>query len=274
MPASWACSGALVNRTSFNRCNLPPWVIASREFDERPQPIELQGVREENRFLFDLLDGIDDPEERGRRFDAWLSVRFQLHHWQEQETPGARRSLRNGYARFLRGWGVDSSSVEGAVLKGWVESRMGVPPSFHREPLGTCHPAARQRYEADRTRGHAWTSAIDAQLDLLYTYTQYELGRRAPGERWITLWRGQNGLEDHEVVETLGRREWVLRMNNLCSFTDDAERAWEFGDAVLEARLAVPRVFFAGHLLPRALLRGEREFLVIGGEIRVRKLLA
>ncbi len=260
--------------TSFNRCNLPPWVIASPHFDEEPQPLEIQGVREENRYLFDLLDRIDDPEERGRRFDDWLSVRFQLHHWREQDTPGARRSLRNGYARFLRGWGVDSSSVEGAVLKGWVESRMGIAPSFHRAPLGSGETAARLAYEADRTRGHAWTSAIDAQLDLLYTFTQYELARRLPGVRWITLWRGQNRLEDHDVVRTLGPREWILRLNNLCSFTDDRERAWEFGDAVLEARLAVPRVFFAGHLLPRAVLRGEREFLVVGGDIRVRRLLA
>jgi NAD+--dinitrogen-reductase ADP-D-ribosyltransferase len=263
-----------VNRTSFNRCNLPPWVIASRHFDEDPQPIAIQGVREENRFLFDLLDRIDDAGERGRKFDDWMSVRFQLHQWQAQETPGARRSLKNGYLRFLRGWGVDSSSVEGAVLKGWVESRMGIAPTFHGERMDGADSPTWERYVSDRTRGHAWTSAIDAQLDLVYTFTQYELARRLPGARCLTLWRGQNRLEDHHVVEAIGRREWVLRLNNLCSFTDDAERAWEFGDAVLEARLAVPRIFFAGHLLPRSILRGEREFLVIGGEIRVKRLLA
>jgi NAD+--dinitrogen-reductase ADP-D-ribosyltransferase len=249
-------------------------VIASRGFDENPRPLAVQGVREENRFLFDLLDRIDDPDERGRKFDDWMNVRFQLHQWQAQETEGARRSLKNGYLRFLRGWGVDASSVEGAVLKGWVESRMGIPPTFHREAIGDEDGPARARFVSDRTRGKAWTSAIDAQLDLLYTYSQYEMGRRFPGERWITLWRGQNRLEDHHVVEALGPREWVLRMNNLCSFTDDVERAWEFGDAVLEARLATARVFFAGHFLPRSVLRGEREILVVGGEIRVRRLLA
>lgn len=267
-----------MNRTSFNRCNLPPWAIASRRFDEEPQPIAVQGVREENRFLFDLLDRLDDPGERARRFDDWMNVRFQLHQWQAQATAGARRSLRNGYLRFLRGWGVDSSSVEGAVLKGWVESRMGIPPTFHREPLsgpeGAPAEAARLAYAADRTRGHAFTSAIDAQLDLLYTFTQYELSRRLPGERWVTLWRGQHRLEDHEVVEALGPREWILRLNNLCSFTDDPERAWEHGDAVLQARVGLPRVFFAGHLLPRSILRGEREWLVLGGETRVRRIPA
>ncbi len=63
-------------------------------------------------------------------------------------------------------------------------------------------------------------------------------------------------------------------MNNLCSFTDDRERAWEFGDVVLEAKVAIPRIFFAGHLFPRSILKGERELLVIGGELRVKRILA
>jgi NAD+--dinitrogen-reductase ADP-D-ribosyltransferase len=259
---------------SLNRCNLPPWVIASHHFDEDPRPIRIQGVREENRFLFDLLDRIDDPVERARRFDDWMDVRFQLHQWREQETQPARRSLRNGYRRFLGGWGVDSSSVEGAVLKGWVESRLGIPPTFHRAPLRRGDEAAWVRYATDRARGHALTSAIDAQLDLVYGFTQYELARRHPGQRWLTLWRGQNDLAEHEIVETIGRREWILRMNNVCSFTDDRERAWEFGDVVLEARLGMPRIFFAAHLLPRSVLKGEREVLAVGGELRVRRILA
>ena len=265
--------GLHVIRTTLNRCNLPPWVIASRHFDEAPQEIELQGVREGNRFLFDLLAGIDDPDERARRFDDWMNVRFQLHQWRDQETSTSRRSLRNGYLRFLRGWAVDSSSIEGAVLKGWVESRLGIPPTFHREPLGSADGPAWGRYVADRTRGHARTSAIDAQLDLVYAFTQSELRRRHPGEATLLLFRGQNDLAAHEVVERLGPREWVLRMNNLCSFTDDRERAWEFGDVVLEARVAIPRIFFAGHLLPRSILKGERELLVVGGELRVRRVV-
>ena len=260
--------------TSLNRCNLPPWVIASGEFNDDPRPVEVQGVREANAYLFRTLDAIDDPAERARRLDDWLSVRFQLHHWREQATPSARRSLRNSYLRYLRGWGHDANSVEGAVLKAWVESRMGIPPTFHHAPLSGPDEGAWATYAADRTRGHAFTSAIESQLDLVYAFTQYELARRHPGQRWISLWRGQNDLEAHEVIEELGPREWVLAMNNLCSFTDDRERAWEFGNVVLEARLAVPRVFFAGHLLPRSILRGEREHLVIGGHLRVKRILA
>jgi NAD+---dinitrogen-reductase ADP-D-ribosyltransferase len=263
-----------MDRLSLSRCNLPPWVIASREFNEDPQPLEIQGVRHANRFLFDALDRVDDPEERARRFDDWISVRFQLHHWRDQATATARRSLRNSYLRFLRGWGVDSSSVEGAVLKGWVESRMGLPPTFHRRPIAGLVTEEYDAYAYDRMRGSARTSAIHDQLDLVYTFTQYELARRRPGERWVTLWRGVNDASEHEVLETLGRREWIVRLNNLCSFTGEPERAWEFGSTVWEARIALPRVFFASDLLPTSILKGEREWMVIGGETRVRRVLA
>jgi NAD+---dinitrogen-reductase ADP-D-ribosyltransferase len=258
--------------SSFNLCNLPPWAIASRHFCENPQPIEIQGVREANRFLFDLLDGIAAPEERALRFDAYLSVKFQLHTWQAQATAAARRSLKNGYLRFLRGWGFDSSSIEGAVLKGWVESRLGIPPTFHREPIAGTESEAYFRYVVDRMNGSARTGGIHDQLDLLYAFTQYELARRRPGERWVTLWRGLHDAEEHEVLERVGPRDLVVRANSLSSFTDDRERAWEFGTTVWEARVPLPRVFFAGALLPQSILKGEREWLVVGGELPVKLL--
>ncbi len=259
--------------TSFNRCNLPPWVIASAAFNEDPRPVEIQGVRSANAFFFRALDAIDDPEERARRLDDWLSVRFQLHHWQEQATPSARRSLRNGYLRFLRGWGQDSNSVEGAVLKAWVESRMGIPPTFHRVPIDRTGGPAWLRYARDRVEGSARTSAVFDQLDLVYAFTQYELRRRGPATRWLTLWRGQHDAGADQLVRPLGGRDQIVRLNNLCSFTDDAERAWEFGSTVWEARVSYPRIFCCSWLL-RGALRGEREALVIGGELRVRRVLA
>lgn len=259
-----------MGRSSFNLCNLPPWVIASRHFVENPQPLEITGTRESNRYLFSTLDEIADPDERARRFDDYVSVKFQLHHWKREGTPSARRSIKNSYLRYLRGWGVDSSSIEGAVLKGWVESRMGIPPTFHREPIRGSESLAYGRYAMDRMRGSAHTNAIHAQLDLVYTFTQYELERRLPGERWLTLWRGQNDIGDHEVIERHERRRWLVRLNNLCSFTDDRERAWEFGSTVWEAKIPLGRVFFVSSFFPRSILKGEREHLVIGGETPVR----
>jgi NAD+---dinitrogen-reductase ADP-D-ribosyltransferase len=252
-------------------------MIASWEFNEDPQPIEIQGVRHANAFLFRTLETISDPDERARRFDDWLSVRFQLHHWQEQSTETARKSLKNSYLRFLRGWGVDASSIEAAVLKGWVESRMGIAPTYHHESIVDQEGEPFARYLRDRINGSARTNAIHEQLDLVYTYTQYELARRNPEARWLTLFRGQyNDAEAHEVTSmpTRSPREQVVLFNNLCSFTDEPERAWEFGSTVWEARVAMPRIFCATWLFPRSMLRSEREVLVIGGEMRVRRVLA
>jgi NAD+--dinitrogen-reductase ADP-D-ribosyltransferase len=258
---------------SLNRCNHPPWVIASRHFADDPRPIELQGVRDANRFLFDRLEAEPDPTRRAELFHDWISVRFQLHHWTAQETDAARRALKNSYVRFLRGWGVDSSSIEGAVLKSWVESRLGLPPTFHRGRIEGLDDAAYQVYAADRMRGSARTSAILSQLDLVYEFSQYELARRRPGERWVTLWRGVHEEEERDVLERRGPRELVVRLNNLASFTDDRERAWEFGYAVWEARVPLAKVFFFSALLPTSLLKGEGEWLVIGGEYPVRRLV-
>jgi NAD+--dinitrogen-reductase ADP-D-ribosyltransferase len=262
-----------VERISLNRCNLPPWVIASREFNEEPRPLELQGVAQANRFLFETLERLEDPAARAKTFDDWLSVRFQLHQWEAQPTATARRSLKNSYLRLLRGWGHDSNAVEGAVLKGWVESRMGIPPTFHRGRIERMESEDYLRYARDRMVGMARTSAIFDQLDLVYTFTQHELARRRPGERWLTLWRGQHDAAEHEVLERPGGRDLVVRLNNLCSFTDDPERAWEFGSTVWEARVAAPRIFCVSWFFP-GILRGEREVLVIGGETLVRRLMA
>ncbi|MGZ8463761.1 MAG: NAD(+)--dinitrogen-reductase ADP-D-ribosyltransferase, partial [Candidatus Deferrimicrobiaceae bacterium] len=114
-----------------NRCDQPPWVIASPRFNRHPLPLEIQGVRRAHRSFFSRLEGIPDPGERARCFRDYIDLVFQAGKWRRETTPLGRRSLRNSYLRFLRGWMLDASSAEGAVLKGWVESRFGLPPVFH-----------------------------------------------------------------------------------------------------------------------------------------------
>ena len=258
---------------SYNHCNLPPWVIASRHFNEHPQLLEIQGVRQANRFLFTRLASVASAEERALVFNDYMSVKFQLHHWQDDHTATARKSLKNSYLRFLRGWMMDSNSVEGAVLKGWVESRMGLPPTFHKARIGSIHSQEYYGYVVDRTKGSQRTNAINSQLDLLYEYCQYELARLHPGERWLTLYRGTFDAGEHEVVEKMGKREEIVRLNNLTSFTSDEERAWEFGFTVWEVRVPLAKVFFYDDLLPNSILKGEGEFMVIGGEFRVKRVM-
>jgi NAD+--dinitrogen-reductase ADP-D-ribosyltransferase len=258
---------------SFNHCNLPPWVIASRHFNDNPQPLEIQGVRAANRFLFQRLDSISSPEERAAIFNDYMSVKFQLHQWQNQVTATARKSLKNSYLRFLRGWMMDSNSVEGAVLKGWVESRMGLPPTFHYERIAGIHDEKYLKFAVDRTKGSARTSAINSQLDLLYEYCQYELALKYPDRKWLTLYRGTFERSEHDRIETISKREEIVRLNNLNSFTTDEERAWEFGFIVWEAQVPLAKIFFFSELLPNSIMKGEGECLVIGGEFRVKRLL-
>ncbi len=256
--------------SSFNHCNLPPWVIASRHFNDNPQPLEIQGVRAANRFLFDKLDGIPSAEERGAVFNDYMSVKFQLHHWQAQDSEKARKSLKNSYLRYLRGWMMDANSVEGAVLKGWVESRMGLPPTYHKVRIPSIHAEEYMGYAIDRTKGSARTNAINSQLDLLYEYCQYELARKYSDRLSIPLYRGTFDASEHELLERVDKRQQIVRLNNLISCTSDEERAWEFGFTVWEMQVPLAKIFFYNDLLPNSIMKGEGEYIVIGGEYRVK----
>ncbi|HTG80903.1 MAG TPA: NAD(+)--dinitrogen-reductase ADP-D-ribosyltransferase [Geobacteraceae bacterium] len=256
--------------SSYNHCNLPPWVIASRHFNDNPQPLEIQGVRGGNRFLFAKLDGIPDAAERALVFNDYMSVKFQLHHWQDQATDTARKSLKNSYLRYMRGWMMDSNSVEGAVLKGWVESRIGIPPTFHKARISGIDTEEYMVYAVDRTKGSARTNAINSQLDLLYEYCQYELARKYPDRSTITLFRGTFDASEHDLLERIDKRQQIVRLNNLISCTSEEERAWEFGFTVWEMQVPLSKVFFYNDLLPNSIMKGEGEYIVIGGEYRVR----
>ncbi|PNU18953.1 N-acyl homoserine lactonase [Geothermobacter hydrogeniphilus] len=261
-----------MNDHLINHCNLPPRVIASRHFNTNPQTLKIQGVCAANRLLFELLRKQQTAEERGIQFHDYMDVKFQLHQWQREDSKNSRKSLKNSYLRFLRGWLFDSNSIEGAVLKGWVESRFGLVPTFHHQPIRSFEDEAYQRFAFDRMKGAERTSAIFSQLDLLYEFVQQELPHHYPGRTHLRLYRGINDLEEHLILEQYGRKRYLLRLNNLNSFTDDFEHAWEFGSRVLQTEVPLVKVVFAGGLLPRSLFRGEGELLAIGGEYEVEAL--
>jgi len=263
----------MVYPTSLNRCNLPPWAIASKHYNRNPQVLEIQGVRHNGRPLFTKLDGLDEPDARGLIFHDFMDVRYQLHQWQREETKNSRKSLKNSYLRFLRGWLFDSNSVEGAVLKGWVESRLGLAPTFHNEPIDDIHSEAYFRYTVDRMKGSERTNSILSQFDLLYEFVQYELSRRFTGKTHLTLYRGLYDFAEHQIVKQNDKNHYLLRLNNLNSFTDDFEKAWEFGSRVLETEVPLAKIFFMGGLLPKSLFKGEGEVMVIGGEFEVKVLI-
>ncbi len=234
--------------------------------------MEVQGVKEANRFLFDKLGSLPTQQERAALFLDFMSVKFQLHNWQEQSTDLARNSIKNNYLHFLRCWMIDSNSLSGAALKRWVESRMGITPTFHKEPIRDINSEAYFNYSVDVMKGSACTSAIQSQLDILYEYGQFELPRKYPDVNAIPLFRGTHDAKEYEVMEDLGNREQIVRLNNLVSFTSEEERAWEFGRTVWRTSVPLAKIFFYNDLLPGSILKGESEYMIIGGEYRVRRL--
>lgn len=264
------CMSPHLPQSGLNRCNLPPWIIASCEFQAHPQSVEIDGARATDRRLFAQLDATDDPEQRGQIFHDYLSVKFRLHEWDQYEA-SARASLRHSYVRFLANWGVDSNGHAGAVLKAWVESRFGLRATYHRGILAT-DPDAFERYASDRMKGAAQTMGVAMQLDLLYTFCQDELRRRHPGREHLTLYRGTHDPEEYAVREGSSTDATRVRLNNLSSFSSDKETAWEFGSSVWEVQVPMAKIVFFSGLLPKHLLEGESEYLVLGGEYRVKPL--
>lgn len=254
-------------RLPINRCNLPAVILGSLTFQRHPAPLALDGVAELHAELFAMLDGIADRAGRAQLFRDYVAAHFRLDHLEDAgvDEHSEKRAKAN-WLRVLRGWSFDADGREGAVLKGWVESRFGLIPRFHGEPLRDFSGPAWLRYREMRAAGLYGTNALEAQLDLLYAYCQYEFARAGSSER-LTLYRGINRIGEHEVLSGTGKHQVVL-FNNLTSFTANHERAGEFGDYILEAEIPVAKIFFHCALLP-GVLKGEDEHLVIGGAYEV-----
>lgn len=257
-------------RLPINRCNLPAVVLGSLTYQRYPSPLLLDGVAELHHDLFRRLAlAGDDVERRGEVFRDYLTVRFQLEWPEEMGYTGRRKGrAKANYARMIRGWSFDSDSREGAVLKGWVESRFGLLPRWHGTPLREAGGESWLRYMEMRASGLYGTNALEAQLDLVYTYCQYELARRHNGARHVTLYRGVNRVADYEILARGAGGRHTLLLNNLSSFTCSRERACEFGDYILAVEVPLTKIFFYCGLLP-GVLQGEDEFLAIGGVVDV-----
>lgn len=243
--------------------------LASCGFNDAPVPLHIWGVREMNPSLFTMLDQAETLPEAGGAFLSYLTAMFGLDPEQRAPAPAGRRRFRSSVLRLIQGWGFDSNGPEGAVLKGWVESRFGICPSFHRQIIDHIASPAWATYVEEKMSSRFHNNTIWVQLDLLFEFCQWAIARFAfPGETHLMLYRGVNALDEHRILERQGRTA-ILRLNNLVSFTSDREVADCFGDQILAARVPLPKVLFFNGLLPSRLLQGEGEFLVIGGEFRV-----
>ncbi|MGD9163597.1 MAG: NAD(+)--dinitrogen-reductase ADP-D-ribosyltransferase [Chromatiales bacterium] len=259
-------------RLSINHCNLPSVILGSLTFQRHPVALHLDGVEELHGEFFCSLRDIDDAVERAIHFRDYMSSSFLLDHLDEAgfdaETSRIRRSKAD-YLRMLRGWMFDPDGKEAAVLKSWVESRFGLLPRNHGGPLDDFTTENYQRYLSARAQGLYNTNALEAQLDLLYTYCQYESVRRFPKQTHLQLYRGINRVHEHEVLHQPARQTYIMLLNNLNSFTHNRHRAEEFGDYILEVEIPQVKLLYFPELIP-GVLKGENEYLVIGGVYQVK----
>jgi len=260
---------------SLNRCNLSPWIIGSEEFQANPLPVEIDGARTTDGSLFRRLHEISEAEERSRLFHDYVCIKFGLEEKIERH---GKAKFVYSYVDLLRAWGADSNRQAGAVLKAWVESRFGILATYHNGRLAD-NAAARDAFMLDRMRGSAKSIGVLMQLDLLYTFCQDELCRRFPGTHSKTLYRGTHDPEEYIIrnqrdqAGSQARRITLVQLNNLSSFSSDPEVAWEFGSSAWEVEVPLAKIVFFSGLLPKSLLSGESEYLVLGGYYNVRTLL-
>jgi NAD+--dinitrogen-reductase ADP-D-ribosyltransferase len=263
------CSASLpaFARSSLNRCNLPAVILGSHTYQQHPVPLTIDGVAELHGHFFRGLDAIHTADERALHFRQYMCAAFLLDHVDEAgfvpENCAIRRDKAD-YLRLLRGWMFNPDGVEGAVLKRWVESRFGLLTLNHHGLLDGASSAAYESYHADYVRGLYNTNALESQLDLLYSYCQYELQRRWPEHTHWQLFRGVNRIDEHNKLGRTVDGQQLLLLNNLNSFSCDRELSDTFGDVILEIQVPVAKLLYFPELLT-GVLKGECEYLVIGG---------
>jgi NAD+--dinitrogen-reductase ADP-D-ribosyltransferase len=250
---------------SGNLVGVPTGLLASASFNQFPIALSIRGVREAHADLFDELSLCTSLDRARQIFSIYMDTLFEL----SASRVGARR-FRASYLRLLKDWGFDSNSPAGAVLKGWVESRFGLFPTFHRAPIRRFNSPEWLAYVEHKMSTRFNNNNIHAQLDVLYEFSQWVLARFvATGKRHLTLYRGTNDVREQQLVQQLDARTAIVRLNNLVSFTAQREIADEFGDTIIEVEVPVVKILFFNELRAPCLLRGEAEYLVIGGDYRV-----
>ncbi|MBY0578861.1 MAG: NAD(+)--dinitrogen-reductase ADP-D-ribosyltransferase [Burkholderiales bacterium] len=257
--------GGSIAAPGSNLVGIPAGLLASASFNEFPIPLSIRGTREAHFRLFESLNQAANPVEARQCFLEYMSTVFASGKKHE----GARR-FRASYLQVLEDWGFDANGQAGAVLKGWVESRFGLFPTFHKAPIRRFNSPEWITYMAEKMSSRFNNNGILDQLDLLYEFCQWAMPRFfATGKRHLRLYRGSNDMNDRELVQNIDSRTAIVRLNNLSSFTMQRNIADEFGDIIIEAEVPTVKILYFSELLPHT-LQGESEYMVIGGNYRIK----
>ena len=259
---------------SSNLIGLATTCLASPVFNQYPKALHIAGVRESASSLFEQLNKQENLSDCGRVFQDYMCVVFGYEAEQRlKDDARGRRRYRNSYLKLIQDWGLDSNNAQGAVLKGWVESRFGLFPTFHKQRLIGFMNKDWINYIEEKMHSRYHNNCIYMQLDLLYEYCQWIVERfQLPAKTHKTLFRGVNTLDEDTWVQDQEKQHKILRFNSLVSFTDRRSIAGEFGVYILEVEVPMVKLLFFNELLPHHALHGEAEYLVIGGDYRVKVL--
>lgn len=252
---------------STNLIGISPDFLASPGFNETAPLIEIPGVREFNRDLFSMLADAESLEEAERAFILYMNALYAVDA--EQASSNIGSPFRSSYLKLLQGWGFDSNGPEGAVIKGWVESRFGLAPDYHKHPLSRGDPTAFAPYLMEKMGSRFHGNSIYSQLDLLFEFCQHILRRFIYVDRsHVTLYRGLNSpeLPSSEVKDFRRKSPSLISLNNIVSTSTDRDVAGCFGDIIIEIKAPISKILFVNDLLSIRPLRGEGEVLLIGGD--------
>ena len=240
-------------------------------FNAEPRRLYITATRQTHPGLFDLLKRAESQQAAAEIFGHYMRVAFGVNMPKSSLTEAEARYYRSTYVKLLQGWGFDANAPAGAVLKGWVESRFGIVPSFHKAPLEQFPSEAWMQYLEEKLSSRYHNNCILLQLDVLFEYAQFCLERFqpfGPGPH-VQLYRGAQRSEVQLLSGSLKERRGVIRLNNLVSFSLSRERAEEFGDIMLTAQVPLAKLLFYPGLVQDRVLNGEGEALVIGGDFEV-----
>ena len=255
-------------RLPINRCNLPSQILGGLTYQQHPVALHIDGVETLHKQLFETLDKLAEQADRAEQFMDYMVVQFRLHRLEDAGLVSDEGRSNANYLRLLRGWLFNPDGREAAVLKAWVESRFGLLARYHHGPLMDQQSENYQAYVAARSEGLYGTNALEAQLDLLYSYCQYELARQYAPEECLHLYRGINRLDNSDILRQTDKHRAIVLLNNLNSFSSNSERACEFGDILIEADIPWQKILYYSPLFPGMHI-GEDEYLVIGGVYEV-----
>jgi len=259
---------------STNLIGIPAASLASHRFNANPQILRIAGTRESAAGLFEKLAFQSSREDCSRVFQDYMCVVFGFETEQRLgvDKQGHQR-YRNSYLKLIQDWGRDSNNAQGAVLKGWVESRFGLFSDFHKQSLSGFMNKDWIIYLEEKMNSRYHNNCIFMQLDLLYEYCQWMIEHfQWPAARHKTLYRGVNCLNDSTSNTCVHDAGMIMRFNNLVSFTDRRSIASEFGAYILEVEVPMVKLLFFNELLQHHALHGEAEYLVIGGDYQVKVL--